>query len=61
MGYDILPADIAGYADNLRTNPVGFLDVAKMGKLVGKMDNPISDRTLLWSDALLRNITVFHN
>lgn len=54
MGYHILPADSVGYAHDIRTDPVGFLPVAKMGRCMGQVAYPLSYSAFLWSDALLR-------
>lgn len=61
MGYDILPADTIRYAHDIRSYTMGFLPLAKMGVLMGKVANPLFDGTFLRSYALLRNITIFHN
>ena len=54
MGDDILPADPAGDADDIRANTVGFLAAAQMGRRVGEVAHEVSDGTLLRGDALLR-------
>ena len=56
MGYDLLPTDPAWYAYHFWTDPVGVLTIAKMGGSLGKMAHTLSDRTLLWSYAILRGI-----
>ena len=61
VGNDLLPADPTGYADDFRADTVGFLAAAQMGRRVGEVAHKVSDGTLLWRDALLRNITIFYN
>ena len=47
MGDDILPADPAGDADDIRANTVGFQPAAQMGRRVGEVAHEVSDGTLL--------------
>ena len=54
MGNYLLSADIARNAHDIRPNTMGFLPLAKMGVLMGKVANPLSDSTFLRSYALLR-------
>ena len=61
MGHDILPADPAGDADDIRANTVGFQPAAQMGRRVGEVAHEVSDGAFLRGDALLRNITIFYN
>lgn len=61
MGDDLLPTDPAWYAYHFWTDPVGVLTIAKMGGSLGKMAHTLSDRTLLWSYAILRKIAIFYN
>lgn len=61
MGDDILPADPAGDADDIRANTVGFLAAAQMGRRMGEVAHEVSDGTLLRGDALLRKIAIFYN
>ena len=56
VGDDILPADPAGDADDIRANTVGFLAAAQMGRRVGEVAHEVSDGTLLRGDALLRGL-----
>lgn len=56
MGYDILPADPARYADYLRPDTVGFQPPAEMGRRMGEVANKVSDGAFLWSDVVLRGI-----
>ena len=56
MGNDILPADPAGDADDIRANTVGFLAAAQMGRRLGEVAHEVSDGTLLRGDALLRGL-----
>ncbi len=51
MGYDILPADPARYADDIRADTVGFLAAAQVGRRMGEMAHPLSDRPFLRGDA----------
>lgn len=61
MGYDLLPADIARYADDIRPVAMGVLSAAEMGRFLGKMADTLPDGTFLRGHALLRNITIFYN
>lgn len=61
MGYDLLPADSAWYADDFRSDTMGIFAIAQMGRSVGEVAHTLSDRAFLRSDALLRNITIFYN
>ena len=61
MGYDILSADIARYAHNIRSDTMGIFIAAQVGRSVGEMADTLSDSTFLRSHALLRNITIFYN
>ena len=54
MGDDILPADPAGDADDIRADTVGFQPAAQVGRRVGEVAHEVSDGTLLRGDALLR-------
>ena len=56
MGYDLLPADPARYAHDFRSDTVGFLALAEMGRSMGEVADTLSDRTFLWSYALLRGV-----
>ena len=56
VGDDILPADPAGDADDIRANTVGFQPAAQMGRRVGEVAHEVSDGTLLRGDALLRGL-----
>lgn len=61
MGDDLLPADIARYADDIRPVAMGVLSAAEMGRFLGKMADTLPDGTFLRGHALLRNITIFYN
>ncbi len=61
MGNDILPADPARYADDIRADTVGFLAAAQVGRRMGEMAHPLSDRPFLRGDALLRRLVLFYN
>ena len=54
MGDHILSANPAGYADDIRTDTVGILAVAQMGRCLGQMDDKVSDGAFLWRDVILR-------
>ena len=54
VGYHILPTNPVGYADNIRTDSVGVLAVAQMGRRMGKVDDKVSDGTFLRGHAILR-------
>ena len=56
MGNDILPADPAGDADDIRPDTVGFQPAAQVGRRMGEMDHEVSDRAFLRCDALLRGL-----
>lgn len=56
MGNDLLPANPARNAHDFRTDTMGFLIVAQMGRSLGQMADKVSDGTFLWCDALLRRI-----
>lgn len=58
MGHDILPADPARYADDIRADTVGFLAAAQVGRRMGEMAHPLSDRPFLRGDALLRRLSL---
>lgn len=53
VGNDILPTDTVGNADNLRTDTMGVLAIAEMGKQLGEVADTLSDRTFLWRHAIL--------
>lgn len=53
MGDHLLPTNPIGDVDHLRPHPVGVLDAAQMGKLLGEMADALPDRAFLWGDALL--------
>ena len=53
MGNHLLPADSAGYAYHLRTDTVGVLPVAQVGRCMGEVADKVSDRPFLRCDALL--------
>lgn len=54
MGDDLLPADIARYADDIRPVAMGVLSAAEMGRFLGKMADALPDGTFLRGHALLR-------
>lgn len=43
MGYHILPANPARYADDFRTDTMGILVIAEMGRCMGKVDDTLFD------------------
>ena len=61
MGNDILSADIARYAHNIRSDTMGIFIAAQVGRSVGEMADTLSDSTFLRSHALLRKIAMFYN
>lgn len=61
MGDDILPADIAWHAHDIRSDTMGVLVVAQVGRRMGEVADTLSDGAFLRSHALLRNITIFYN
>ena len=54
VGDDILPADPAGDADDIRADTVGLLAASQMGRRMGEVAHEVSDGTFLRGDALLR-------
>lgn len=56
MGYDLLPANSARYADDIRAVAMGFFAAAEMGKQLGEVANTLSYSSFLWSHALLRRL-----
>ena len=56
MGDDLLPADPAGDADDIRADTVGFQPAAQVGRRLGEVAHKVSDGTLLRGDALLRGL-----
>ena len=54
MGNHILPANPARYADDFRTDTMGILVIAEMGRCMGKVDDTLFDGAFLRSHALLR-------
>lgn len=56
MGHDLLSADIARNADDLRSDTVGLLTVTQMGRCMGEVDHKVSYCAFLWSHALLRRL-----
>ena len=61
MGYDLLPANPARNAHDFRTDTMGFQPAAQVGRRVGEVADPLSDRAFLWCYVVLRNITIFYN
>ena len=61
MGNDILSADIARYAHNIRSDTMGIFIAAQVGRSVGGMADTLSDSTFLRSHALLRGIISLRN
>lgn len=56
MGNHILPADSVGYAHDFRSNPMGFLAAAEMGRGMGQMAYTLSHSAFLWGDAVFCGI-----
>lgn len=54
MGYDLLPANPARNAHDIRSDTVGVLAIAQVGRSLGKMADKVSDGAFLWCDAILR-------
>ena len=54
VGNHILPANPARYADDFRTDTMGILVIAEMGRCMGKVDDTLFDGAFLRSHALLR-------
>ena len=54
--HHLLSTDTGGNADDIRTDTMGILAIAEMGKQLGEVADKVSDRAFLWSDALLRRI-----
>lgn len=54
MGYDLLSANPARNADDIRSDTVGVLAIAQVGRSLGKVADKVSDSAFLWCDALLR-------
>ena len=54
--HDILSTDIVRYSNDIWSDSMGVLRIAKMGKQLGEMADEVSDRTFLWSDVILRRI-----
>ena len=54
--HDILSTDIVRYANDIWSDSMGVLRIAKMGKQLGEMADEVSDGTFLWSDVILRGI-----
>lgn len=61
MGNDLLPANPARNAHDFRTDTMGFQPAAQVGRRVGEVADPLSDRAFLWCYVVLRNITIFYN
>ena len=56
MGYDLLPANPARNAHDIRADTMGILAASQVGRRMGEMADKVSDGTFLWCDALLRRI-----
>ena len=56
MGDDLLPANPARNAHDIRSDTVGVLAIAQVGRSLGKMADKVSDGAFLWCDAILRRI-----
>lgn len=56
MGNDLLPANPARNAHDIRSDTVGVLAIAQVGRSLGKMADKVSDGAFLWCDAILRRI-----
>ena len=56
VGYDLLPTNPVGNADDFRADTVGVQHAAKMGRCLGEVADTVSDGAFLRGDALLRGI-----
>ena len=56
MGNDLLSANPARNADDIRSDTVGVLAIAQVGRSLGKVADKVSDSAFLWCDALLRRV-----
>ena len=56
MGDHILPANPTRDAHDFRTDTVGFLAIAEMGRSLGEVAYTLPDRAFLRGNALLRGI-----
>ena len=56
MGYDLLPTNPVGNADDFRADTVGVQHPAKMGRCLGEVADTLSDGAFLRGDALLRGL-----
>lgn len=54
MGDDLLPANPARNAHDIRSDTVGVLAIAQVGRSLGKMADKVSNGAFLWCDAILR-------
>ena len=61
MGYDLLPTNPVGNADDFRTDTVGVQHPAEMGRCLGEVADTLSDGAFLRGDALLRRIISLRN
>ena len=52
----LLPTDTPGYADDIRSDTMGILSLAEMGRSLGKVADTLSHGTFLWSNAILRGL-----
>ena len=56
MDYDLLSANPARNADDIRSDTVGVLAIVQVGRSLGKVADKVSDSAFLWCDALLRRL-----
>lgn len=56
MGNDLLPANPARNAHDIRADTMGILAASQVGRRMGEMADKVSDGTFLWCDALLRRL-----
>ena len=54
MGDDLLPANPFGNAHRFRASAMGFQPVTQVGRCVGEVADPLSDRAFLRSHVVLR-------
>ena len=56
MGDYLLPANPARNAHDIRSDTVGVLAIAQVGRSLGKMADKVSNGAFLWCDAILRRL-----
>ena len=56
VGNNLLPTDTPGYVNDIRSDTMGILSLAEMGRSLGKVADTLSHGTFLWSNAILRGL-----